>query len=102
MMRYRVQIQILLYLLKLSLPGPCTPLPPVKMPANDVVPSTKKKRTKEQTKVVIPTAQERLESFMDKLSIWQLVIKMNDSNKLSNKDEHDWTQTFCENVVGRQ
>ncbi|KAF8556631.1 hypothetical protein OG21DRAFT_1482977 [Imleria badia] len=100
--RREVQIQILLYLLKLSLPGPCSPLPPVKIPANDMVPSSKKKRQKERVKVVVPSAHERLESFVDKLSTWQLVINMKDSNKPANKDERDWMQAFCENVVERQ
>ncbi|KAF8452540.1 hypothetical protein L210DRAFT_846508 [Boletus edulis BED1] len=98
--RREVQIQILLYLLKLSLPGPCSPLPRVKIPANDVVPSTKKKRQKERAKYIVPSTHERLESFMDKLSMWQLVINMNDLNK--NRDERDWMQAFCENVVERQ
>ncbi|KAG8216066.1 hypothetical protein J3R82DRAFT_8066 [Butyriboletus roseoflavus] len=97
--RREVQIQILLYLLKLSLPGPCTPLPPVTIPANSVVPSTKKKPQKERHKVVVPSAQERLESFMDKLCTWQLVINLNDSHKRTDKDERDWMQTFCESVV---
>ncbi|KAI9460648.1 hypothetical protein HD554DRAFT_2132718 [Boletus coccyginus] len=100
--RREVQLQVLLYLLKLSLPGPCTPLAPVKIPANDVVPSTKKKRQKERAKVIIPSAQERLESFMDKLSMWQLVINVNDANKPADRDERDWMQAFCENVVERQ
>ncbi|KAH0831199.1 hypothetical protein J3R83DRAFT_13778 [Lanmaoa asiatica] len=100
--RREVQIQILLYLLKISLPGPCTPLPPVTIPANDVVPSIKKKRRKERVKVIIPSPQERLESFMDKLSTWQLVINMKDSDRRTDNDERDWMQTFCENVVERQ
>ncbi|KAG6380196.1 hypothetical protein JVT61DRAFT_8287 [Boletus reticuloceps] len=98
--RREVQIQILLYLLKLSLPGPCSPLPRVKIPANDVVPSTKKKRQKERAKYIVPSTHERLESFMDKLSMWQLVINMTDLNK--DKDKRDWMQAFCENVVERQ
>lgn len=74
----------------------------MKIPANDVVPTTKKKRQKERAKVIIPSAQERLESFMDKLSMWQLVINMNDANKPADRDERDWMQAFCENVVERQ
>ncbi|KAG9307971.1 hypothetical protein JVU11DRAFT_12777 [Chiua virens] len=100
--RREVQIQILLYFLKLSLPGPCSPLPSVKVPTNDVVPSSKKKRPKEREKVIIPAPEERLESFMDKLSTWQLVVDMNDPIKRTDKDERDWMQTFCENVVERQ
>jgi hypothetical protein len=74
----------------------------VKIPANDVVPSTKKKRQKERAKAIVPCAKERLESFMDKLSMWQLVINMNDSNKPAVEDERDWMQTFCENIVEPQ
>lgn len=72
------------------------------IPANDVVPSTKKTRKKQRAKVIIPTVQERLESFMDKLSMWQLVVNVNDSDKPTNKDERDWMQTFCETIVEPQ
>ncbi|KIJ67441.1 hypothetical protein HYDPIDRAFT_149035 [Hydnomerulius pinastri MD-312] len=104
--RREVQIQILLYCLKLSLPGPCTPLPPVTISpsTNDAVPSTKKKRRKERPKTIIPSPDERLESFMDKLSMWQLVSLMDDGRKRNNKltVERDWMQVFCEDVVERQ
>lgn len=39
---------------------------------------------------------------MDKLCTWQLVVNMNDLDKRPDKDERDWMQTFCENVVERQ
>ena len=39
---------------------------------------------------------------MDKLSMWQLLINMSDSNKPADKDEHDWMQTFCESIVEPQ
>ncbi|KAI6042727.1 hypothetical protein EDC04DRAFT_2866669 [Pisolithus marmoratus] len=60
--RREVQIQILLYLLKLSLPGPSA------------------RRRKEKPITVIPSPAERLESFMDKLSTWQLISRMDDTH----------------------
>ncbi|KAG1904243.1 uncharacterized protein F5891DRAFT_1013549 [Suillus fuscotomentosus] len=104
-----VQIQILLYFLKLSLPGPCTPLPPVEVPPTDnisfispVKPSRLRKKKKEKPNLIIPSSIERLESFMDKLSMWQLVSLMNTSRTeiaTRNKNECDWMQKFCEDVV---
>ncbi|KIJ19551.1 hypothetical protein PAXINDRAFT_108956 [Paxillus involutus ATCC 200175] len=104
--RREVQVQILLYCLKLSLPGPCAPLPPVTIASSstDPISSTKKKRRKERSKIVIPSPTERLESFMDKLSTWQLVSLMDDAHKHTERlpDQRDWMQTFCEEVVERQ
>ncbi|KAG2337259.1 hypothetical protein BDR05DRAFT_1005205 [Suillus weaverae] len=105
-----VQIQILLYFLKLSLPGPCTPLPPVEVPPSDSInfispakPShSRKKKKKEKLNSIIPSSVERLESFMDKLSMWQLVSLMNISRTeitIRHKNERDWMQKFCEDVV---
>ncbi|KIK99522.1 hypothetical protein PAXRUDRAFT_505892 [Paxillus rubicundulus Ve08.2h10] len=101
-----VQVQILLYCLKLSIPGPCAPLPPVTIVSSstDPIPSTKKKRRKERPKSVIPSPTERLESFMDKLSTWQLVSLMDGVHKHTERtpDQRDWMQIFCEQVVERQ
>ncbi|KAG1821058.1 uncharacterized protein BJ212DRAFT_1426765 [Suillus subaureus] len=104
-----VQIQILLYFLKLSLPGPCTPLPPVEVPLTDstyfISPakhSRLQKKKKEKPNLIIPSSIERLESFMDKLSTWQLVSLMTTSHTeitTRNKNERDWMQKFCEDVV---
>ncbi|KAJ7237279.1 hypothetical protein B0H12DRAFT_1238237 [Mycena haematopus] len=54
------QVQVLLYLLKLSLPGP------------PEVPSPSKKRRK-IGEPPAPSTEDRLEAFMDKLPMWQLV-----------------------------
>ncbi|KAG1843813.1 hypothetical protein DFJ58DRAFT_803976 [Suillus subalutaceus] len=104
-----VQIQILLYFLKLSLPGPCTPLLPVEVPPTDSThfispakPSGSRKKRKEKPNLIIPSSIERLESFMDKLSTWQLVSLMNTSRTeimTRHKNERDWMQKFCEDVV---
>ncbi|KAG2118131.1 uncharacterized protein F5147DRAFT_768267 [Suillus discolor] len=108
-MEQREEIQILLYFLKLSLPGPCTPLPPVEVPPTDnisfispIKPSRSRKKKKEKPNLIIPSSIERLESFMDKLSMWQLVSLMNTSCTeiaTRNKNERDWMQKFCEDVV---
>jgi len=107
----RVQIQILLYFLKLSLPGPCTPLPPVEVPhagsvsfISPVKRSRLRKRKKEAPNTIIPSPVERLESFMDKLSMWQLVSSTDTSRtetiqRTGHKNERDWMQEFCEEVV---
>jgi hypothetical protein len=65
----RVQIQILLYFLKLSLPGSA------------------------------PVARDRLESFMDKLSMWQLMHRLDSGEESTRTGQRDWMQVFCEDVV---
>ncbi|OAX44219.1 hypothetical protein K503DRAFT_706839 [Rhizopogon vinicolor AM-OR11-026] len=106
-----VQIQILLYFLKLSLPGPCTPLPPVEVPhtsnisfISPVKPSRLRKRKIDGPNTIIPSSVERLESFMDKLSMWQLVSLTDTSRtettpRIADKNERDWMQIFCEEVI---
>ena len=54
--------------------------------------------------MITPSSVERLESFMDKLSMWQLVSLMDTSRadtmqKTAPKNERDWMQKFCEDVV---
>ncbi|KAL4069325.1 hypothetical protein J3A83DRAFT_4250536, partial [Scleroderma citrinum] len=105
--RREVQLQILLYLLKLSLPGPRPPLPPVAGPPSTTGGDTPRAKTgkpkKEKPKAVIPCPTERLESFMDKLSTWQLISQMNDSQTQAESDKRrDWMQVFCEDIVEPQ
>ncbi|KAJ6568379.1 hypothetical protein DFH09DRAFT_433930 [Mycena vulgaris] len=45
-----------------------------------------------------PSLEDRLEAFMDKLSMWQLVSNL-DEGLLHRKDDRDWMQVFCEDVV---
>ncbi|KAG0699748.1 hypothetical protein DFH29DRAFT_1001767 [Suillus ampliporus] len=80
--------------------GPSTPLPPVEvLPADNilpVIPSRSRQRKKETPNLITPSSAECLESFMDKLSMWQLVSLMDTSRTHGNryKNERDWMQTF--------
>ncbi|EGO02206.1 hypothetical protein SERLA73DRAFT_166687 [Serpula lacrymans var. lacrymans S7.3] len=101
-----VQLQILLYLLKLSLPGPSIPLPPVTIHPAPTTSPKKSKHTRVKAKVITPTVEERLESFMDKLSMWQLVdsVSLNEqaqSTRIQQNptDAYDWMQLFCQDIV---
>ncbi|KAJ7505547.1 hypothetical protein B0H11DRAFT_1979245 [Mycena galericulata] len=85
MERREVQIQILLYMLKLSLPGP----PP------EMASPSKKRRKLDPP---IASLEDRLEAFMDKLSMWQLISTL-DEGLLKRKGDSDWMQVFCEGVV---
>ncbi|KAG6886410.1 hypothetical protein C0992_004092 [Termitomyces sp. T32_za158] len=95
MERREFQIQILLYFLKLSLPGHPPPLPsPVKKKSKRGLP----KQSAE------PSPRDCLEVFMDKLSMWQLVDGLENSSKAKGpKDmQSDWMQTFFEQTVKPQ
>ncbi|KAG1866203.1 hypothetical protein F4604DRAFT_1779315 [Suillus subluteus] len=82
---------------------------PVEVPPTDSThfispakPSGSRKKRKERPNLIIPSSIERLESFMDKLSTWQLVSLMNTSRTeimTRHKNERDWMQKFCEDVV---
>jgi hypothetical protein len=88
---------------KLSLPGPAPPPAP---------PSGKKKRRRVEIEPD-PTTEDYLESFMDKLSTWQLVGTLDrpkshlnaeeqTGKAKSNMDDRDWIQIFVEDVVERE
>jgi hypothetical protein len=102
----RIQIQILLHLLKISLPGPCPP-----DTESTGSPPKKRKGRKHEPKVIVPSVEERLESFMDKLSTWQLLgtldvtVSERSTLRTSNrpvKEDRDWMQIFCEDLVETQ
>jgi hypothetical protein len=99
----RVQIQILLYFLKLSLPGSPPPLP---SPGS----SRKRKRPREPP-MPSTTIEDELEAFMDKLSMWQLIANLDIAGvpgtkpspvDITSKEKRDWIQIFAEDVVERQ
>ncbi|KAF9523620.1 hypothetical protein CPB83DRAFT_910555 [Crepidotus variabilis] len=123
MEKREVQIQILLYLLKLSLPGPVPPPSPTKSTRPKPKPKLKRVkgrrgRGRSQPIESDPTPEEYLESFMDKLAVWQLMDDPKDNavvgqpsgqnanpkgkGKAKVLDERDWTQVFVEDVVEPQ
>ncbi|KAH8110399.1 hypothetical protein DFH11DRAFT_785139 [Phellopilus nigrolimitatus] len=90
--RRETMIQILLNMLKLSLPGP--------QPVTDM---TKKKRKSKQSPPP-ETDEERLESYMDKIAVWQLTASLDElsgmgSSQGNAKADRHWTHVFCEDVV---
>ncbi|KAG6890806.1 hypothetical protein C0995_003239 [Termitomyces sp. Mi166 len=94
MERREFQIQILLYFLKLSLPGP-PPLPsPVKKKGRKGLPEP----------TAEPPPEACLEIFMDKLSMWQLMDGLENTSKAegSKNEQLDWMQTFFEQIVKPQ
>lgn len=104
----RVQIQILLYLFKLSLPGP-QPAPTAE--SNNTMSKKRKRPAIYDPPEPILTADDHLETFMDKLAIWQLVERvdgaLNKTNtgldkKRKNLDDRHWTQIFAEDIVEPQ
>ncbi|KAI1793673.1 DNA replication regulator SLD3-domain-containing protein [Ganoderma leucocontextum] len=125
--RREVQIQVLLYFLLVSLPkdraGPSIedartaiadslPLPPSLSPSK---PKKRKHKDRGRGRAQDPPPQpleERLESYMDKLAMWQLMQAVDSSlgrgetsrsavgkEKDKQKDDRDWMQAFCEDVV---
>lgn len=85
-------------MLKLSLPGPC-PEPTVSPPSSEKKPK-KRKRTVPAPTPAPPSTEDRLESFMDKLSTWQLLAAVaSETHANANEHTHDWQQRFCEDVV---
>lgn len=92
---HRVQVQILLYFLKLSLPGP-RPAPDTSSPAK------RRRPNRKVPEIEAPSPEACVESFMDKLSMWQLVESLDPAAMGGNNvsaDERDWIQTFAEDIV---
>ncbi|RDX44496.1 hypothetical protein OH76DRAFT_1095240 [Lentinus brumalis] len=119
--RREVQIQILLHLLLLSLPGEraaapapaeaeSLPLPPSLSPKK---PKKRKRKERERGRAEEPPPpplEELLESYMDKMAMWQLMQSVDSSldrgqarksgkGKEKAQDDRDWMQAFCEDVV---
>ncbi|KAL5513831.1 hypothetical protein ACEPAH_4232 [Sanghuangporus vaninii] len=95
--RREVMIQILLLMLKLSIPSTQLSLTGRK---------GKKKKSKKQDPP--ETIEDRLESYMDKLAVWQLtgtlesIQSTSQSVSLNNpkaKEDRHWTQIFYEDTV---
>ena len=112
---YRVQIQILLHLLKLSLPGrcPCAPVQPV--PVHSSHARKRRRRAQLQSsgddddddvfgdgKVETTSRnilEDRVEGLMDRLVLWQMALPDAEANADGTKTVRDWTQVFCDDVV---
>ncbi|TFK49473.1 hypothetical protein OE88DRAFT_1809755 [Heliocybe sulcata] len=106
MERREVQIQIILHMLLLSLPGP-PPVPsssPKKRKRSGVAHDSPSKGDSPKGHAAL---ESRIESFMDKLSTWQLLSSLDqEDGKGEDKDKDaeilDWMQTFCRDIVEPQ
>ncbi|KAL0070096.1 hypothetical protein AAF712_002583 [Marasmius tenuissimus] len=97
MEKREIQIQILLHFLLLSLPGPSPP----PLPPPPELSSVKRRKQLRKKPAPTPSTEDRLESFMDKLSTWQLMVDLSTSpskNKKRDEDDLDWMQSFCQNL----
>ncbi|KAF9653575.1 hypothetical protein BDM02DRAFT_3257668 [Thelephora ganbajun] len=98
MERREVQIQIILHLFRL-----CRPISyPIAQSAGETSASPKKR--KERNKPSTLSLEDKLESLMDKLAMWQLLRSIDDhginaSGSGKSEDNRDWMQIFCEEVV---
>ncbi|KAI0060527.1 hypothetical protein BV25DRAFT_939369 [Artomyces pyxidatus] len=101
----QVQIQILLHLLKLSLPGPCPELPIRPLPAP---PRSQKRRrvqhssSDEDASTPKDILEERLEALMDRLVLWQIGLPNPEDDAAPSgvsQPLRDWTQIFCDDIV---
>ena len=112
----RVKIQILLHLLKLSLPGHCPPIPVRPVPVPLRVPKRRRvQQSSDEDEDTTPRSilEDRLEGLMDRLVLWQmagpsfgrwLVLWQMappdaEADADGTKPVRDWTQTFCDDVV---
>jgi hypothetical protein len=89
-------VQILLYMLKLSLPGPLQTTP---ARTHDSHATSPRKHRNAKSQVPTPSVEDRLESFMDKLSMWQLIGGLEERKEDAQAASLDWMQTFCQVVV---
>lgn len=118
-----VQLQILLHLLKLSLPGkcPCDPVRPVPVRSsharkrrrvqrqssgdddgggdNDNVDDNDDDDTKAEEATPRSILEDRLEGLMDRLVLWQMALPDAEASADGTKAVRDWTQVFCDDVV---
>ena len=110
-------IQILLYLLLITLPRPPAKSAAKKSRSPSIAapsPSPRKPKPQDDAGDPIPI-DERLEAFLDRLSMWQLMVSIDDAaggvtslrgpnttlgkGKGKATDERDWMQKFCEDIV---
>jgi hypothetical protein len=96
-------VQILLYMLKLDLPEPLSLPIPRPLPSSRV---TKRPRlqppTTDEDSTPRAILEDRLESLMDRLMLWQMTLPDPEENKDDDglsKPIRDWTQVFCDDVV---
>ena len=85
-------------MLKLSLPGPMPPPETYRLDSPTSSP-VKRRHKRAQPKTFVPSVEDRLESFMDKLSMWQLVRGLGSEDQNAASDAGDWMQKFCEEIV---
>jgi hypothetical protein len=98
----RVKIQILLHLLKLSLPGHCPPIPVRPVPVPLRVPQRRRvQQSSDEDEDTTPRSilEDRLEGLMDRLVLWQMAFPDAEADADGTKPVRDWTQTFCDDVV---
>ena len=109
----RVQIQILLYMILLELPGPSPDvlddqkhIPSISAPSPS---PQKRRRVDSASDDRPPPLDDCLEAFMDRLSMWQLMgsieggaggdAALRGKGKDKQTDDRDWMQVFCEDIV---
>jgi len=113
-------VQVLLHFLKLSLPGPWQMPLQVASSTSPEAPRKRKRRKKTHnsefeasqeepvgSEVQLPSrekVEDNLERYMDKLSMWQLMISTSDLGSVGKpvrkEAEKSWPVKFSEDVVG--
>ncbi|KAF7430645.1 hypothetical protein PC9H_006354 [Pleurotus ostreatus] len=87
----RVLVQILLYMLKLTLPA---------QPQPERSPKRRKRKGRADEPANSLAPEDILESFMDKLSAWQHIQNL--ESTAGTKDNLDWMQIFCQDIIEPQ